>query len=59
VVSTVSHGMATGTAPFKQVPVIVGGRYALASKEFVPAMVKGIFDELSKPHPNNHFTIYL
>ena len=36
---------------------VIGGRYGLASKEFTPAMVKGVFDELSKPKPKNHFTI--
>ena len=36
---------------------VIGGRYGLSSKEFTPAMVKGIFDELSKPAPKNHFTI--
>ena len=36
---------------------IIGGRYGLSSKEFTPAMVKGIFDELAKPAPKNHFTI--
>jgi pyruvate-ferredoxin/flavodoxin oxidoreductase len=38
-------------------PGVIGGRYGLSSKEFTPAMVKGIFDELSKPSPKNHFTI--
>jgi pyruvate-ferredoxin/flavodoxin oxidoreductase len=38
-------------------PRVVGGRYGLASKEFTPAMVKAIFDELAKERPNNHFTI--
>jgi pyruvate-ferredoxin/flavodoxin oxidoreductase len=38
-------------------PYIVGGRYGLSSKEFTPAMVKGIFDELKKEEPKNHFTI--
>jgi pyruvate-ferredoxin/flavodoxin oxidoreductase len=38
-------------------PKVVGGRYGLSSKEFTPAMVKGIYDELSKPAPKNHFTI--
>lgn len=38
-------------------PIVVSGRYGLASKEFTPAMVKGIFDELSHLHPKNHFTI--
>jgi pyruvate-ferredoxin/flavodoxin oxidoreductase len=36
---------------------VVGGRYGLSSKEFTPAMVKAIFDELGKPSPKNHFTI--
>jgi pyruvate-ferredoxin/flavodoxin oxidoreductase len=36
---------------------VIGGRYGLSSKEFTPAMVKGVFDELSKPSPKNHFTI--
>ncbi|NER10322.1 pyruvate-ferredoxin/flavodoxin oxidoreductase [Muriicola jejuensis] len=41
----------------REMPVIVGGRYGLSSKEFNPAMVKGIFDELLKKQPKNHFTI--
>ena len=36
---------------------VVGGRYGLSSKEFTPAMVKGVFDELKKKTPMNHFTI--
>ena len=36
---------------------VVGGRYGLSSKEFTPAMVKGVFDELKKPEPKNHFSI--
>ena len=36
---------------------IIGGRYGLSSKEFTPAMVKGVFDELSKAAPKNHFTV--
>jgi pyruvate-ferredoxin/flavodoxin oxidoreductase len=36
---------------------VIGGRYGLASKEFTPAMVKGIFDEMKKASPKNHFTI--
>jgi pyruvate-ferredoxin/flavodoxin oxidoreductase len=38
-------------------PMITGGRYGLASKEFNPGMVKGIFDELEKPNPKKQFTI--
>jgi pyruvate-ferredoxin/flavodoxin oxidoreductase len=46
----------SASLPFTM-PAVIGGRYGLSSKEFTPAMVKGIFDELSKPSPKNHFTI--
>jgi pyruvate-ferredoxin/flavodoxin oxidoreductase len=46
----------SGKLPFA-FPRTIGGRYGLSSKEFTPAMVKGVFDELSKPEPKNHFTI--
>ena len=36
---------------------VIGGRYGLSSKEFTPAMVKGIFDEMTDESPKNHFTI--
>ncbi|HNX26809.1 MAG TPA: pyruvate:ferredoxin (flavodoxin) oxidoreductase, partial [Phycisphaerae bacterium] len=36
---------------------VVGGRYGLSSKEFTPAMVKGIYVELGKAQPKNHFTV--
>ena len=36
---------------------VIGGRYGLSSKEFTPAMVKAVFDEVAKPNPQNHFTI--
>jgi pyruvate-ferredoxin/flavodoxin oxidoreductase len=36
---------------------IIGGRYGLSSKEFTPAMVKAVFDELDKKYPLNHFTV--
>ncbi|MBL8146384.1 MAG: pyruvate:ferredoxin (flavodoxin) oxidoreductase [Anaerolineae bacterium] len=38
-------------------PVIVGGRYGLSSKEFTPAMVKAVYDNLAAPRPKNHFTV--
>ncbi|MGN6342229.1 MAG: pyruvate:ferredoxin (flavodoxin) oxidoreductase [Ginsengibacter sp.] len=41
----------------KKLPKMIGGRYGLSSKEFTPAMVKGIFDELKKDKPKNNFTI--
>ncbi|HRL11827.1 MAG TPA: pyruvate:ferredoxin (flavodoxin) oxidoreductase [Aggregatilineales bacterium] len=38
-------------------PKIIGGRYGLSSKEFTPAMVKAVFDNLSAAKPKNHFTV--
>jgi pyruvate-ferredoxin/flavodoxin oxidoreductase len=32
---------------------VIGGRYGLSSKEFTPAMVKAVFDELAKDEPKN------
>ncbi len=42
---------------FKGTPRVVGGRYGLSSKEFTPAMVKAVYDELAKPKMKNHFTV--
>ncbi|MEO8607763.1 MAG: pyruvate:ferredoxin (flavodoxin) oxidoreductase, partial [Chloroflexota bacterium] len=39
------------------IPAIVGGRYGLSSKDFTPAMVKAVFENLAHPKPKNHFTI--
>jgi pyruvate-ferredoxin/flavodoxin oxidoreductase len=36
---------------------VIGGRYGLSSKEFTPAMVKAVYDELSKSRPKRHFTV--
>jgi pyruvate-ferredoxin/flavodoxin oxidoreductase len=47
----------SATLPFAAKPAVIGGRYGLSSKEFTPAMVKGVFDELLKPSPKNRFTI--
>jgi len=42
----------------QKMPHVTGGRYGLSSKEFTPAMVKGIFDEIGKgSKAKNHFTI--
>lgn len=38
-------------------PKVVGGRYGLSSKEFNPAMVKSVFDNLLQEKPKNHFTV--
>ena len=40
-----------------QTPEILAGRYGLGSKEFSPAMVKAIFENMTKAGPKNHFTV--
>ncbi len=52
-------GLAEGVASGKlaAMPRVIGGRYGLSSKEFTPAMVHGIFEELKKDAPKNHFTV--
>lgn len=57
VVSALNELVAAGKAPFKAMPVLIGGRYGLSSKEFTPAMARAVFDELKKTDPKNHFTV--
>ncbi|HXX93428.1 MAG TPA: pyruvate:ferredoxin (flavodoxin) oxidoreductase [Planctomycetota bacterium] len=52
-VVTALHETRGGSA----LPRVIGGRYGLSSKEFTPAMVKAVFDELSKDRPQPHFTV--
>lgn len=47
----------TAAASGTTLPKVIGGRYGLSSKEFTPAMVKAIFDELKKTAPKNSFTV--
>lgn len=39
------------------IPAVIGGRYGLSSKEFTPAMVKAVFDNLAAPEPKKRFTV--
>ncbi len=57
VVNAVVENMNSASPRFKTMPKIVGGRYGLSSKEFTPAMVKAVFDNLKQPNPKNHFTV--
>ena len=45
------------TGLYARDPLVIGGRYGLSSKEFTPAMVKAVFDELARERPRNHFTV--
>lgn len=63
VVNAVSEKFVAGELPFNY-PKIYGGRYGLSSKEFTPAMVKAVFDDMYKAllndknqKPKNHFTV--
>ena len=38
-------------------PLVIGGRYGLASKEVTPPMLAGVFDQLDRPDPRRHFTV--
>jgi pyruvate-ferredoxin/flavodoxin oxidoreductase len=56
-VAAIYEGLSNGWDGMQEMPVAVGGRYGLSSKEFTPAMIKGVFDNLSEQKPKNHFTI--
>jgi pyruvate-ferredoxin/flavodoxin oxidoreductase len=63
VVAAISETVAEGNSPFSlnmpltAAPKIIGGRYGLSSKEFTPAMINGLFLEMKKESPKNHFTV--
>ena len=45
--TAIAEMMAAGKAPFSASPLVLGGRYGLGSKEFTPAMVKAVYENLS------------
>jgi len=55
--TSIGEAIERGITSFKEYPKIVGGRYGLGSAEFTPAMIKGVFDNLTQEKPRNHFTI--
>ncbi|MFA5976350.1 MAG: pyruvate:ferredoxin (flavodoxin) oxidoreductase [Elusimicrobiota bacterium] len=57
VVAALQEAKTSGAVPASFNPSIVGGRYGLSSKEFTPAMVKAVFDNLARTSPKNHFTV--
>jgi pyruvate-ferredoxin/flavodoxin oxidoreductase len=57
IVTALMEGFTAAKAPMAAFPKVVGGRYGLSSKEFTPAMVVRIYEELTKATPQNHFTI--
>ncbi len=57
VITALVEAQAEGESSFAVQPRVIAGRYGLSSKEFTPAMVKAVFDELNNPTPRRHFTI--
>ncbi len=57
IITALMEGFTAAKAPMATFPKVVGGRYGLSSKEFTPAMVARVFEELTKPAPQNHFTV--
>ena len=57
VVTALMEETAAGRSHLKSVPAVITGRYGLSSKEFTPAMVKAVFNNLSVATPKNHFTV--
>ena len=56
-IAALYEGLAKGWGQLKTMPKVIGGRYGLSSKEFTPAMVKAVFDNLASAQPKEHFTV--
>ena len=57
VVNALHEGLKLGYGKVKTAPTVAGGRYGLSSKEFTPAMVKAVYDNLKQKQPKDHFTV--
>src|SRR5664280_1810920 len=57
VVATLAEASTNGLRGPAAMPRVTGGRYGLSSKEFTPAMVKGVFDELGSEVPRPRITV--
>jgi pyruvate-ferredoxin/flavodoxin oxidoreductase len=56
VVNALLEGVKLGSSRWSTIST-VGGRYGLSSKEFTPAMVKAVYDNLKLDRPKDHFTV--
>lgn len=56
-VTAILEAIGNGRCHLGFLPKMYAGRYGLSSKEFTPAMVKAVFDNLAAPVPKNHFTV--
>lgn len=57
VIAALNEGLSAGQGSIKSMPKVIGGRYGLSSKEFTPAMLKAVFDNLDAAAPKNHFSV--
>ncbi len=57
VVTALAQARAWSESPLANEPRVVAGRYGLSSKEFTPAMIKAVFDELKNQKPQRQFTL--
>jgi len=57
VVNAIQEGQRQGYGSVKLWPIVIGGRYGLSSKEFTPAMVRAVYDNLTLGKPKEHFTV--
>src|SRR4029453_10227686 len=53
VMTALGEARGEGISPLAAEPRVGAGRYGLSSKEFTPAMVKSVFDELEKKAPRH------
>ncbi|MFW5701666.1 MAG: pyruvate:ferredoxin (flavodoxin) oxidoreductase, partial [Bacteroidota bacterium] len=57
IVDALYEGLEEGYGNLKSMPKVIGGRYGLSSKEFTPAMVKAVFDNINTDKPKKRFTV--
>jgi pyruvate-ferredoxin/flavodoxin oxidoreductase len=55
IVTSLASAFSRGERP--SLPLVIGGRYGLSSKDFTPAMVKATFDALKADKPRTGFTV--
>lgn len=56
-IQAIFEGASEHWGTLDRLPKVVGGRFGLSSKEFTPAMIKAVFDNLNLSSPKNHFTV--
>ncbi|MDM7996725.1 MAG: pyruvate:ferredoxin (flavodoxin) oxidoreductase [Acidobacteriota bacterium] len=57
VVTAIAEEFSAGRLHLNSFPKIIGGRYGLSSKEFTPAMIHGVYEEMKKSNPKNYFSV--